>query len=168
MVKFANGNFSRTRCALSGLPALVSYTVTSVYKSGDRSDPFNYRPISLTCICCKVMEHLILSHVSKHLASNNILTDAQHGFRQGLSTSTQLSSIVHDWSSVLQKRSQVDVVFLDFQKAFDRVPHHRLCMKLQYYGISGDSLNWIMSFLTERKQAVVIKLLMELNPHGEL
>ena len=130
--------------------------VTPVYKSGDRSDPSNYRPISLTCICCKVMEHIILSHVSKHLASNNILTDAQHGFRQGLSTSTQLSSIVHDWSSVLQKRSQFDVVFLDFQKAFDRVPHHRLCMKLQYYGISGDSLNWIMSFLTERKQAVVI------------
>ena len=102
------------------------------------------------------MEHIILSHVSKHLASNRILTDAQHGFRQGLSTTTQLSLAVDDWSSALQHRSQVDAIFLDFQKAFDRVPHQRLQIKLQFYGISGDTLNWIMSFLTDRQQAVVI------------
>ena len=68
------------------------------------------------------MEHIVLSHLSKHLAVNNILTEDQHGFRQRLSTTTQLTSVVHAWSSILQKRSQVDIVFLDFQKAFDRVP----------------------------------------------
>ena len=130
--------------------------VTSIHKSGDKSNPSNYRPISLTCISCKVMEHIMLSHISKHIAANNILTDAQHGFRQGLSTTTQLTSAIHDWSQTLQNRSQCDAVFLDFQKAFDRVPHDRLCTKLQYYGISGNSLNWIHAFLTGRTQAVVV------------
>ncbi|XP_072182188.1 uncharacterized protein [Diadema setosum] len=130
--------------------------VSPIHKSGEKNDPSNYRPISLTCIACKIMEHVILSHVSKHLASNKILTDTQHGFRQGLSATTQLSSAVHDWSSILQKRSQVDTIFLDFQKAFDRVPHQRLRIKLQYYGISGDTLNWIMAFLSDRTQCVVV------------
>ena len=130
--------------------------VTSIHKSGDKSDPSNYRPISLTCICCKVMENIILSHISKHIAANNILADTQHGFRQGLSTTTQLISVTNDWSQSLQKRSQTDAIFLDFQKAFDRVPHERLYTKLQYYGITGDSVNWIRSFLTDRKQAVVV------------
>ena len=130
--------------------------VTSIHKSGDKSDPSNYRPISLTCIWCKVIEHIILSHISKHIAANNIIADTQHGFRQWLSTTTQLISVTNDWSHSLQKRSQTDAIFLDFQKAFDRVPHERLCTKLQYYGITGDSLNWIRSFLTDRKQAVVV------------
>ena len=98
----------------------------------------------------------MLSHVSKHLVVNNILSNSQHGFRQGLSTTTQLTSVIHEWSSLLQKRSQVDVAFLDFQKAFDRVPHQRLCSKLNYYGIVGDSQNWLMSFLSDRRQAVVV------------
>ncbi|XP_011675592.2 uncharacterized protein LOC105443737 [Strongylocentrotus purpuratus] len=130
--------------------------VTPIHKSGEKCDPSNYRPISLTCVCCKVMEHIILSHVSKHVAVNNILTDAQHGFRRGLSTTTQLTTAVHDWSSILQQRSQADIIFLDFKKAFDRVPHLLLSTKLQYYGISGDSLQWIMSLLTDRQQAVVV------------
>ena len=92
----------------------------------------------------------------KHLAANNIITEAQHGFRQRLSTTTQLTSVVHDWSSILQKRSQVDIVFLDSQKAFDRVPHQRLRSKLEYYGVIGDSHAWIMSLLCNRKQAVVV------------
>eukprot|EP00057_Strongylocentrotus_purpuratus_P018844 XP_011673318.1 PREDICTED: RNA-directed DNA polymerase from mobile element jockey-like [Strongylocentrotus purpuratus] len=126
--------------------------VTPIHKSGEKCDPSNYRPISLTCVCCKVMEHIILSHVSKHVAVNNILTDAQHGFRRDLSTTTQLTTAVHDWSSILQQRSQADIIFLDFKKAFDRVPHLLLSTKLQYYGISGDSLQWIMSLLTDNRQ----------------
>ena len=130
--------------------------VAPIHKSGLKSDPSNYRPISLTCICCKVMEHIVLSDLSKHLAANNILTEDQHGFRQRLSTTTQLTSVVHDWSSILQKCSQVDIVFLDFQKAFDRVPHQRLRSKLENYGVIRDSQAWIMSLLCNRKQAVVV------------
>ena len=129
--------------------------VSPIHKSGEKSDPSNYRPISLTYIACKIMEHIVLSHVNKHLAANKILTDAPHGFRQGLSTTTQLSSAVHDWSYTLQNRCQVDTI-LDFQKAFDRVPHQRLRIKLQYYGIAGDTLDWIMAFLSDRKQSVIV------------
>jgi len=102
------------------------------------------------------MKHIMLNHVSKHFAVNNIISNSQHGFRQGLSATTQLISVIHEWFSLLHNRSQVDVAFLNFQKAFDRVPHQRLCSKLNYYGIVGDSQNWQISFLTARKQAVVV------------
>ena len=130
--------------------------VAPIHKAGDKCCPGNYRPISLTCICSKVMEHIMLSHISKHLAANNILIDEQHGFRQNLSTTTQLVTATDDWSSSLQSRGQTDIVFLDFQKAFDRVPHPHLRSKLHYYGIRGDSLRWTMSLLANRHQAVVV------------
>ena len=68
--------------------------VASIYKSGDKSDPSNYRPVSLTCICCKILEHIILSHMSKFLAKNDIITPNQHGFRRGRSCDTQLVEAV--------------------------------------------------------------------------
>ena len=98
----------------------------------------------------------MLSHISKHIGAYNILADCQHGFRRGLSTITQLISAVNDWSETLLNRSQSDAIFLDFQKAFDRVPHKRLSIKLHYYGITGHSLNWIRAFLSDRSQAVVV------------
>ena len=130
--------------------------VTSIYKKGPKSDPSNYRPISLTCICCKVMEHIILSHIAKHLNDNNILLDSQHGFREKLSTATQLISVTHDWALTLHNRGQTDVIFLDFSKAFDKVPHHHLSTKLQFYGIRGRTVNWIRAFLSDREQAVSV------------
>ena len=83
----------------------------------------NYRPISLTSICCKVMEHIVLSHMAKHLSGNNILINEQHGFRQRFSCETQLISALHDWAKSINSRSQTDVILLDFSKAFDSVPH---------------------------------------------
>ena len=130
---------------------------TPIHKSGDKCDPGNYRPISLTCICSKLMEHIVLSHISKHVAANNILVDEQHGFRQKLSTTTQLISATHDWAHTLQRRGQTDDIFLDLKKAFDRVPHCHLQIKLEYYGIKGNTLNWTMSQLSNRQQAVVVQ-----------
>ena len=83
------------------------------------------------------MEHVVLSHVAKQLSANNILLDSQHGFREKLSSVTQLISSCHDWSSTIHSRGQVDVVFLDFSKAFDKVTHLRLSVKLSCYGING-------------------------------
>ena len=68
--------------------------VTAVFKRENKSDPSNYRPISLTSICCKVMEHIVLIHLAKHLSGNNILINEQHGFRQQFSCETQLISAV--------------------------------------------------------------------------
>ena len=125
-------------------------------KKGNKCDPVNYRPISLTCICCKIMEHIILSHMSKRLSWNNILIDQQHGFREKFSCETQLISAVHDWAKGINLCQQTDVILLDFSKAFVSVPHERLLTKLDYYGIRGKMLSWIKAFLSNRTQNVSV------------
>ena len=69
----------------------------------------------------------MLSHVAKHLSANNILQDSLHGFHEKLLSVTQLISSCHDWATTIQCRGKVDVVFIYFSKAFDKVPHHHLC-----------------------------------------
>ena len=78
-----------------------SAIVTPIYKKGIKSDPSNYRPISLTCICCKIMEHIMLSHIAKRIAKNNIIINEQYGFRNKLSTITQLINTTTDWANNL-------------------------------------------------------------------
>ena len=76
--------------------------------------------------------------------------DSHHGFLTGRSCTTQLLLVHHDWFKVLDKRGQVDVVFIDFSKAFDLVCHNILLTKLYNYGVHGDLLNWCRDYLTER------------------
>ena len=102
------------------------------------------------------MEHIILSHMSKHLSLNNILIDQQHGFREKFSCETQLISAVHDWAKGINLCQQTDVILLDFSKASDSVPHERLLTKLDYYGIRGKMLSWIKAFLSNRTQNVSV------------
>ena len=128
--------------------------VSAIFKSG--INPSNYRPVSLTSICCKVFEHIILSHTSKHLARHNILIDNQHGFRQKLSCETQLIQAVDDWAKNINSKHQTDVIMLDFSKAFDRVDHKKLLYKLDFYGIRGNTHQWIEGFLTGRSQVVSV------------
>ena len=106
--------------------------VSPLYKSGknDRSKPANYRPISLTCLICKVMEHVVCSHMMGHLDEYDVLTDLQHAFRKGRSCETQLILTVNELSKALDNGKQVDCVLLDFAKAFDKVSHKRLLAKL--------------------------------------
>ena len=129
--------------------------ITPVFKKGVRTDPANYRPISLTSIPCKVLEHIIYSHVMSHLEHHNILTNIQFGFRQRRSADLQLLLTVHDLALGLNKGSQTDAILLDFSKAFDKVSHRLLLLKLQHHGIRGQLLNWITSFLQDRTQQVV-------------
>ena len=132
--------------------------VTPIFKSGDRTLPVNYRPISITSVPCKILEHIIHRHIMDHLDRQNILTDCQHGFRPKRSCETQLLETTHDISQTLNnpKIRQVDAIVLDFAKAFDKVPHQRLLGKLDYYGIRGPLLHWIKTFLTTREQRVVL------------
>ena len=130
--------------------------VSPIFKNGNKADASNYRPISLTCICCKIMEHIVLSHMAKHLNSNRILIDEQHGFRERLSTVTQLINSTNDWTNTLNNKGQTDAIFLDFSKAFDKVSHKHLVTKLKYYGITENTLGWIHSFLSDRTQAVSV------------
>ena len=131
--------------------------VSAVFKKGQRYDPADYRPLSLTCLCCKMLEHIIVSNVMKHVDGHNILTDCQHGFRARRSCETQLVTLLHDLASTLDKGTQTDMVVLDFSKAFDHVPHGRLLRKIYHFGIRGNTHYWISSFLLGRTQRVVVE-----------
>ena len=130
--------------------------VSPVFKKGDKSNPENYRPISLTSICCKISEHVIVSETMKHLDKHHILHDSQHGFRKRKSCESQLLITSHDLASILNRHSQADVAVLDFSKAFDKVPHQPLLEKLRHCNLHEDVIGWISSFLTGRTQNVVV------------
>ena len=135
--------------------------VSPVFKKGEKYDAANYRPMSLTCICCKTLEHILVSNINKHLALDSILADCQHGFRSRRSCETQLVQFVHDVISNLdgamnRGHKQTDLIIMDFAKAFDKVPHRRLLHKLDYYGIRGSTHKWISSWLAGRSQQVVL------------
>lgn len=128
--------------------------IIPIHKSGNKMTVQNYRPISLTSTCCKLLEHIISNHVTQYLEENNLIYKHQHGFRRGLSTVTQLIECAHEFSSVVNERGQVDVVFMDFSKAFDRVPHNKLIEKLHLMGLNSNIVSWVRSYLTNRTQYV--------------
>ena len=92
----------------------------------------------------------------RHFEKFDILADRQHGFRKGRSCETQLSALVDDLQKILDRRSVVDLIIMDFSKAFDTVPHQRLLTKLHHVGIRNNILTWIDQFLTQRHQRVVV------------
>ena len=122
-------------------------SVVPLFKKGDKHQPANYRPVSLTSITCKLLEHVVHSNIMKHFDKHNILKDNQHGFRKRRSCETQLLTTVHELLSNIAQKNQVDIILLDFAKAFDKVPHRRLLHKLDYYGVRGQTNTWIQSFL---------------------
>ena len=130
--------------------------VSPIFKKGDKSDPANYRPISLTCVLCKVLEHVVASSISRHFTEQNILFDLQHGFREKRSCETQLIMLVDELAKNMQAKKQTDLILLDFSKAFDKVAHEKLLLKLHFYGIRGNTLNWIKDFLDNRSQSVLL------------
>jgi len=130
--------------------------ITPLYKKGSRADPANYRPVSLTSVSCKMLEHIIDSHLMKHIEKNHILNGNQHAFRRGLSCESQLVMTMQDLTRNYENKATTDIAVLDFSKAFDVVPHKKLIQKLDYYGVRGKVQNWIKSFLSDRLQRVVV------------
>ena len=108
-------------------------------------------------ICCRTMEHIIYSQVMQHLDIHKILCDQQHGFRKRRSCDSQLLVTIQDISANLDEGKQIDAVLLDFSKAFDKVPHQRLLLKLRHYGIRDSTLQWVQSFLLDRSKQVRVK-----------
>ena len=132
-----------------------SANICPIYKSGDKSDITNYRPISLLSVASKVAERCIFNRIYP-LLHDQIYT-LQHGFMKGRSTVTQLLQVLHDILKSVIKGEQVDMVYLDREKAFDKVPHDLLIEKLQSFGIYGNLLKWLNSYLTNRQQRVVLE-----------
>jgi len=130
--------------------------IVPIFKKDSRSDAANYRPISLTSVLCKLCEHVVHCAVIRHLNEHNILTNAQHGFRQRRSCETQLILTIEDLAKGLDNRSQIDIILLDYEKAFDKVSHRHLLLKVQHYGVTGSTLHWIRDFLANRTQQVIL------------
>ncbi|XP_064390046.1 uncharacterized protein LOC135337956 [Halichondria panicea] len=130
--------------------------VTPIFKAGDPKLASNYRPISLLSLLSKVLERIVLNKVVEYLTSNNLLSTLQFGFRRGSSTQEAILHATHDWHRSLDNGSSVAAVFFDLSKAFDRVPHQGLLKTLWSAGISGSLHKWFTSYLTNRKQKVVL------------
>ena len=126
-------------------------------KKGDKHNPANYRPVSLTSICCKVLEHIVAKALLCHLEEHKILTENQHGLRHRRSCETQLLIFVDELLRSMSEGKQIDAFLMDFSKAFDMVPHNSLLFKLSGYGIQDKTLDWIESFLSDRSQRVVVE-----------
>jgi hypothetical protein len=117
--------------------------VTPIFKKGAKSDPGNYRPVSLTSVCCKLMETVVRDSVTHHLTVNKLVSKSQHGFMRGRSCATNLLEFVESATAAVDRGEAFDIVYLDFAKAFDKVPHERLVKKLQAHGVHGKLLAWV-------------------------
>ena len=124
--------------------------IIPLFKKGEKSNPENYRPISLTCCTCRVMEKILTKYIVHFLTVNNLLSQEQFGFIKNRSTTTQFISTLEDWHDAIFKKKNIDCIFIDFQKAFDSVPHDLLLKKLFKIGIQGKLIRWIYNFLTNR------------------
>ena len=132
--------------------------VSPVFKKGEKYDAANYRPVSLTCICCKTLEHILVSNINKHLALDSILADCQHGFRSQRSCETQLVQFVHDIISNLdcavnRGHKQTDLIIMDFAKTFiraitqigllwDKRVHPQVDQLMALWAHSKSSIRW--------------------------
>ena len=130
--------------------------VVPIFKKGSRGDPGNYRPVSLTSIPGKLVETIIKNKISGHIDDQKLMRKTQHGFCKGRSCLTNLLEFFEGVNKQVDKGDPIDIVYLDFQKAFDKVPHQRLLSKLSSYGIKGQVLLWIENWLINRKQRVSI------------
>ena len=129
-------------------------SVVPVHKKGTKEHVENYRPISLLPIVSKVLERCVLNGIKAHLYQ--VIAPLQHGFCTGRSCVTNLLEAFDYIGSLLESGSQVDTIYLDMSKAFDKVRHRRLIHKLSLDGFSGKLLNWFQSYLSGRRQRVTV------------
>ena len=122
--------------------AWKSASITPIYKNkGDKDITENYRPVILTSIACKIMESIVRDAMLDYLKSNGIPTNKQFGFLSGRSTVLQLLMVMDKWTKILDKGGVIDVIYCDFQNAFDTVPHKRLIELPAHYGLSNPVLS---------------------------
>ena len=131
--------------------------ITPILKGGDKSEPLNYRPVSLTNHITKVFEKILKQEMVLFLSKHQFFNSTQHGFRTGRSTLTNLIEYYESILLLLQFHQTVDSIYLDYSKAFDKCDHNIILNKLHLLGIRGKIHKWIESFLKNRQQRVVIR-----------
>ena len=130
--------------------------IIPLFKKGSRNKSKNYRPVSLTSVICKLLERLIKDHMVEFLVKHKLLNSSQHGFLKARSCVTNMVCLLEEITKWIDVGSPVDIIYLDFQKAFDKVPHQRLLLKLKAHGIGDSITDWIEQWLTDRRQRVVV------------
>ena len=126
-----------------------------MYKKGDRSNPGNYRPISLLSATSKVLEKIVCEQLGEQVERH--LPEKQSGFRKADGTVPQLTRLLHTMYEALDNGKNVFAVFYDLSKAFDRVWHRGLLAKMEHLGVTGKALNWVAGYLQDRRQKVQLE-----------
>ena len=130
-------------------------TVIPLFKSGDRDNVGNYRPISLLPLPGKLIEKIVHHKLSTFLETKDILSEKQSGFRKGFSTVSAVADLTDDLFCAINNNELSLAVFVDLRKAFDTVSHSILCRKAEKYGVRGDVLNWCRNYLSGRSQCTL-------------
>ena len=130
--------------------------IAPIYKKGKKSCANNYRPVSITSVVCKIFETIFRDHIMDYFLTNGLFNNKQYGFIKGRSTVSQLIKMLDEWTDLLEDGGQIDTVYTDLEKAFDKIPHNLLIKKLQLYNFDVSILNWIEAFLSSRRQRVRI------------
>ena len=138
-------------------PQWIEACITAIHKKGPKNLSQNYRPASITSIICKLMESIIRDKIVIHMERNNLFSQMQHGFVPLRNCMTNLLICMENWTSMLENGYPIDVIYTNFAKAFDRVPHQRLLQKIKDMGIIGNTVNWIIPFLSNRIQRVRVE-----------
>ena len=128
--------------------------VTPIFKSGEKDDPGNYRPISVLPCFSKILEKIMYNRLYEYLTKNDILYKKQFGFQRKHSTEHALLGLIDEISDSFEKDEFTIGVFIDLSKAFDTVDHNILTAKLERYGVTDKNLDWFKNYLTGRKQCV--------------
>ena len=136
---------------------LTSIIIPIFKKNGKPSLCSSYRPINLTSCVSKILERVIYQKMLAYLKSNNLISKAQHGFLAKKSTITNLLTCTYEWAKLLNNKQPFDIVYIDYEKAFDKVPHPKLFYKLTKLGFGGQILAWLKMFITRRKQCVRVR-----------
>ena len=127
--------------------------IIPLFKKGSRNKSVNYRPVSLTSVICKVLETIIRDHMMDFLIKHKLINPSQHGFLKARSC-LSIFIFFEEITKWVDEGSPVDVIYLDFQKAFDKVPHQRIILKLKSHGMGNSIINWIEQWLKDRRQRV--------------
>ena len=131
-------------------------TVVPIHKGDDRSVVRNYRPVCLTSVVYKQMEHVIVGYIRQVWEDRNWLYEGQHGFRPGYSCESQIIKVCQDISDSLNEAARLDAIIIDFSKAFYLVPHDRLVKKIAASGVDSRVVVWIREFLIYLSQRVIV------------